>query len=118
MAREIKHVSIPDNITKQIAISLSISEDIIEKIITHQWQNIRKAIPLHSTIEISNLGVFHLRPRKVQKEIEKFLAIKNSLERKLLKDPFHSINIKKLEQVKGDLEYLLQKKQQIENEQV
>ena len=59
-----------------MAISMVISEQVIDQVITHQFNSADDATKTMNSIEISGFGKFVFNKPKAEKKIEKLLKIK------------------------------------------
>ena len=92
-------MSVKEWIIKRMAISLVISEKVIDNIITHQFDSANDALNLNDTIEISGFGKFYFNTKKADLHYAKLLAMKQAYEN-ILNDPLttdkkrHSTNLR------------------------
>jgi hypothetical protein len=92
-------MSVKEWIIKRMAISLVVSEKIIDSIITHQFDSANDALNLNDSIEISGFGKFYFNTKKANLYYAKLLAMKQAYEN-TLNDPLttdkkrHSTNLR------------------------
>lgn len=92
-------MSVKEWIIKRMAISLVISEKVIDSIITHQFDSANDALNLNDTIEISGFGKFYFNTKKANLHYVKLLAMKQAYDN-TLNDPLttdkkrHSTNLR------------------------
>lgn len=101
------NISDQDLITRKVSIQLNISEDIIQKIISYEKRSVKEALYKCNSVEMSNFGTFYIRNKMILKEIERRTKIKNILvERISAEEPNKESNIKKLEGLLKEIDYL------------
>ena len=63
-----------DLLTRKLSHKLIVSEALIDKLITFQWKETRAALEDETitSVEITNLGSFLIRERKLKRDIHKF----------------------------------------------
>lgn len=105
--------NILEQIEKETAEALNLSESIIEAIIKHKWKSINEATYLYSTIEDAGLGKFYVRKKAVIKRLEKVERILHASEEELLKEDLSDKKRKRhldiIRDVSAEKEYLLTK---------
>jgi len=79
-------MSVKEWIIKRMAISLVVSEKIIDSIITHQFDSANDALNLNDSIEISGFGKFYFNTKKAEKLFIKLNEMKQAYEN-TLNDP-------------------------------
>ncbi len=110
-------MTILELITRKVSVQTMIAEEIIDKVINHQWKSVKKALKTNNSVEITGLGTFLVRPYKLLKEIEKNKTMIEKLEEKLKSDhSYKSLTEERLAECKVSLELLLNKQMQLENE--
>jgi nucleoid DNA-binding protein len=67
-----------------MAISMVISEKIIDSVVTHQFDSANDALNVNSSVEISGFGKFYFNQKKALTQYNKLLAIKQAYENMLL----------------------------------
>ena len=88
---------------KKMAISMVVSEQVIDQVITHQFNSADDATKTMNSIEISGFGKFVFNKPKAEKKIEKLLKIKKAYEQQLAENTLPS---KKLDVIKSKLSNL------------
>ena len=78
-------MSLRDWITKKVAISTAIPENIIKRVIVHSYESSYEATKYNDSIEISGFGKFYYSKTKAEKEIEYCVKQKNTYEKRLQK---------------------------------
>ncbi len=79
-------MSVKEWIIKKMAISMVVSEKIIDSVITHQFDSANDALNVHKSVEISGFGKFYFNDKKAHAHYNKLLAIKKAYERMLTED--------------------------------
>lgn len=79
-------MSMKEWIIKKMAISMMVSEKIIDAVVTHQFDSANDAINLYKSVEISGFGKFLFNEKKALAQYNKLLAIKKAYERMLTQD--------------------------------
>lgn len=82
-------MSIKEFIIKRMAISLVVSEKIIDQVINHQFDSANDALNMNDTVEISGFGTFHFNKKKAETHYNKLLQMKQAYENTLA-DPLTS----------------------------
>tara|TARA_R110000868_G_scaffold185788_5_gene427816 strand:+ start:3041 stop:3382 length:342 start_codon:yes stop_codon:yes gene_type:complete len=67
-----------------MAISMVVSEKVIDSVVTHQFDSANDAVNIHKSVEISGFGKFYFNQKKAQGQYEKLIKIKQAYERMLL----------------------------------
>lgn len=97
-----------DSLEVRTAEALGIDLEIVEKIIKHKWRYTYDNIATSNSLEDSGLGRFKVRPKKIQRMIEKYERLLTFFSNQL-DDP----NITEQEELdriktrKGEVEYQL-----------
>ena len=110
-----------DLITRKLSHQLIISEDIIHKVISYQWKSAKKAMDTCLSIELTNLGTFHVRPKKVKSTIDKLNRhiLFHLKELETLTDDKKIINVNsKIEKIRFEINLLEEKLKQYEKTQL
>ena len=76
-------MSVKEFIIKRMAISLVVSEKIIDNVIQHQFDSANDALNTNDTIEISGFGKFFFNTKKANTHYNKLLAMKQAYENTL-----------------------------------
>lgn len=71
---------------KKMAISIVVSEKIINDVITHQFDSANDALNIHKSLEISGFGKFLFNQKKAEIQMAKYLSQKTMYENTLLED--------------------------------
>lgn len=88
-------VSVKDFLIRTLSIKMGINEDVIEPIVSHQFQSANEAMDLNKSVEISGFGKFIFNENKVLKKI-KNLSDKQKHFEEVMKDETKSaLEIKK-----------------------
>jgi nucleoid DNA-binding protein len=108
-------MSVRDWITKKVAMSTNIPENIIKRVISHNYDTAYEATKFNDSIEISGFGKFYYNKRKAEKEIEHCIKQKNTYEKRLQKgcstEKERQQAENKVEYYDKKLSYLLKKKE-------
>lgn len=100
-------------LTRKTSVTLNISEHIVDEVIAFQWREAHEASKNFSTIELSNMGYFRVRPGMLQRKIalhEKYVKyFEEKLSTTAPDDPDHYRITVKLNKNLSDLEYLRSK---------
>jgi hypothetical protein len=76
-------MSVKEFIIKRMAISLVVSEKVIDNVIQHQFDSANDALNTNDTIEISGFGKFFFNTKKANTHYNKLLAMKQAYENTL-----------------------------------
>ena len=76
-------MSVKEWIIKKLAISMVVSEKVIDSVITHQFDSANDALNLNNTVEISGFGEFVFNTKKAQLHYTKLLEMKQAYENTL-----------------------------------
>ena len=79
-------MSVKEFIIKRMAISLVVSEKVIDNVIQHQFDSANDALNTNDTVEISGFGKFFFNTKKANTHYNKLLAMKQAYEN-ILADP-------------------------------
>jgi len=66
-----------------MAISMVVSEKIIDQVVTHQFDSANDALNVNDSIEISGFGKFYFNRKKASLHYEKLLQIRQAYENTL-----------------------------------
>lgn len=111
----ISHSKLLTLLTRKTSVTLNISEQIVDEVITHQWKSAQDAVKRSNSIEISGLGKFVVRDKSVNSKYKTLLKNKEFLENKAEKlkseSNFKELEFieKKIKDIIEDIEYLKQK---------
>lgn len=106
-------------LTRKLSHKLILSDDIIDRVITFQWKSARAAIEDETitSVELTNLGTFSVRPGKLGRDIKKLQNTVAKLERELpscTDEKEIEKSNKKKRSAETTLEFLLKKQQAYE----
>lgn len=73
-------MSVKEYIIKKMAISMVISEKIIDQVVNHQFDSANDALSSNDTIEISGFGKFFFNTKKANTHYNRLLAMKQAYE--------------------------------------
>ena len=76
-------MSVKEFITKRMAISLVVSEKVIDQVVQHQFDSANDALNTNDTVEISGFGKFFFNTKKANTHYNKLLAMKQAYENTL-----------------------------------
>lgn len=62
--------TVKENIIKQLAVDMDISEDIISKVVSFQGEDSLIAVKTYNEVEYSGLGKFYLSQPKIKRRLE------------------------------------------------
>ena len=79
-------MSMKEWIIKKMAISMVVSEKIIDSVVTHQFDSANDAVNMYKSVEISGFGKFYFNEKKALAQYNKFLGIKSTYEKMMLED--------------------------------
>ena len=79
-------MSIKEWIIKKMAISMVVSEKVIDAVVVHQFDSANDAVNIHKSVEISGFGKFYFNQKKAQVQYDKYVRIKQSYENMLADD--------------------------------
>ena len=77
-------MSIKEWLIKKMAISIMVSEKVIDSVVTHQFDSANDAVNIYKSVEISGFGKFYFNQKKADAQYNKLLAIKKAYEKMLL----------------------------------
>jgi len=103
-------MSVREWITKKVALSSSIPENVIRHIISHQFDSAYNALNDNNSIEISGFGKFYYNKKKAETELKYYEDEKTAYEAQLISNETtekerHKIE-KQLRWIEGHLKYL------------
>jgi len=106
-------MSVREWITKKVAQETVVPENVIKRVISHQFDSAYEALDFNNSVEISGFGKFYYNTKKANKEIEIFKKKKDSY-RKFIEESVSENERyearEKLKWVEDKLETLLKKK--------
>ena len=73
-------MSVKEFITKRMAISLVVSEKVIDQVVQHQFDSANDALNTNDTVEISGFGKFFFNTKKANTHYNKLLEMKQAYE--------------------------------------
>ena len=73
-------MSVKEFIIKRMAISLVVSEKVIDNVIQHQFDSANDALNTNDTVEISGFGKFFFNTKKANTHYNKLLEMKQAYE--------------------------------------
>ena len=76
-------LSVKDYIIRKMSVKLMMSEDILQSIVSHQFQSAYEAMSKNKSLELSGFGKLHFNTPKAIKKMEKMLGQTESLKRQL-----------------------------------
>ncbi len=79
-------MSIKEWIIKKMAISMVVSEKVIDAVVVHQFDSANDALNVHDSVEISGFGKFYFNKKRAQTQYDKYVRIKQSYENMLTDD--------------------------------
>lgn len=108
-------MSIEDGFIKDTAQALEVKEDLVDRIIRHQWKTTKEATLTGTIIEISGLGRLQTRTKQVQNKIKVFTNYFNAATKELADldkdtDTRWYPTYKKVQGLEKDLNFLNNKK--------
>lgn len=62
-------------ITRKLSHQLLVTDDVIDAVMEFQWKSLKKAFKNNTTLELTGLGVFKMRPHRAKKEIVRYEKI-------------------------------------------
>ena len=112
-------LSVKDYIIRKLSVKMMTSEEILNAVVTHQFQSASEAMKTNKSIEISGFGKFYFNTKKAIKKLNTMIVQRGHLYNQLA-NPEVSEKKKQLAQIKIDsltqaIEYL---KPMLENETV
>jgi len=79
-------MSMKEWIIKKMAISMVVSEKIIDSVVTHQFDSANDAVNMYKSVEISGFGKFYFNDKKALAQYNKLLGIKSTYQKMMLED--------------------------------
>ena len=73
-------MSVKEFIIKRMAISLVVSEKVIDQVVQHQFDSANDALNTNDTVEISGFGKFFFNTKKANTHYNKLLEMKQAYE--------------------------------------
>lgn len=103
-------LSVKDFLIRTLAVKLLVSEKVIEKVVSHQFNEAHLALQKNDTVEISGFGKFYFNRKKAEKKMEKLLSKQRMFESKLAQEDISeqkkSSYTTKLANTLADIEFL------------
>ena len=100
-------LSVKDYIIRKMSVKLMMNEDVIQSVISHQFQSAYEAMPKNKSIELSGFGKFYFNMPKAIKKMEKMLGQTESLKRQLddpeCTDRRRDVALGKMERLANDI---------------
>lgn len=66
-------LSVKDYLVRKLAVSLMVSEKVIDAVVTHQFSEANDALSTNDSVEISGFGKFCFNKKKAMKRMEFWL---------------------------------------------
>lgn len=101
----LRGTNIRDQIVAQIAEDLKQPENVVDKVISHQFKHANKSMREHAEIEISGFGTFFQSQTKIKRRIAKLEPIRDILQAKTEEELQTHNYHKKLSNILLDLEF-------------
>lgn len=102
-----------DIFTKKTSELLSISEEIIHDVISHQWKYSRDKMSEGNSVELTGIGTFEVRPSAMRKrllKLDSFLrAYTKQLSKEEIDSPKYNTIQKKIGTVNEEINYINRK---------
>jgi hypothetical protein len=64
-------LSVKDWLIRRLAVKLMVSENVLDAVVTHQFQSANEALTTNKSVEISGFGKFFFNHKKVAKRLVK-----------------------------------------------
>jgi nucleoid DNA-binding protein len=96
-------MSVREWITKKVATGIMIPENIVRRVISHNYDSAYEAMKSNNSIEISGFGKFYFNAKKADKEIEHCIKQKNTLQKGLESSSLSEVERRKIEK---DVKYM------------
>lgn len=90
-----------DYLIRKTSNKLEIKEDIVDKVIKHQWAQAYKLANTKDQIEITGIGYWISSPAKIRYRLERVNHIKTALENRLLQSELTTISKERYERLLG-----------------
>lgn len=107
----ISHTKLLTLLTRKTSVTLNISEQIVDEVMTHQWKSAQEAVKKTNSIEISGLGKFSVREKTCSSKLKTLIKNKEFLIKKLstvdTDDSREMASVqKKIDDISEDIEFL------------
>lgn len=79
-------MSVREWITKKVATGIMIPENVIRRVIAHQFDSAYEALKDNNSIEISGFGKFYYNEKRAKTEIKLYEQEKATLEKRIVSD--------------------------------
>lgn len=96
-----KSMSLMDYLIRKTSNKLEIKEDIVEKVVRHQWALAYKVANTKEQIEITGIGYWVSSPSKIRHRIERLNNLKTHFEKHLLQSETTQISKDRYEKLLG-----------------
>jgi len=111
-------LSVKDYIVRKLAVKLMIKEEIINAVVSHQFQSANEALYKNSSVEISGFGKFYFNYKKAKKKLDVMMLQMEHLKRQLINpevtEKKKQLAVLKIEGLTNAIEYLKPKIDEIE----
>lgn len=74
-------LSLKDYLIRKLAVKMMMGEEVIQAVISHEFQSANEALLNNNSVEISGFGKFVFNEKKAHKMMEKFLSQKALFEK-------------------------------------
>jgi nucleoid DNA-binding protein len=101
----LRGTNIKDQLVQQVAEDLKQPENVVDKVITHQFKHANQAMKLYSQVEISGFGKFEQSQAKIKRRIQKKEEIRDALQKKTPEELLTNNYQRKLSGVLAELEF-------------
>jgi len=85
-------MSLMDYLIRKTSNKLEIKEEIVEKVVRHQWAQAYKVANTKEQIEITGIGYWSSSPAKIKHRLEKLNYLKASFEQHLLQSELNQLS--------------------------
>lgn len=68
------NMSVKDFIVRRMAVKLRISEEVLQKVVAHQFNSLNGAMQVHERIEISGFGTMMFSTRKAHRKMGRLMT--------------------------------------------
>jgi hypothetical protein len=90
-----------DYLIRKTSSKLEIKEDIVDKVIRHQWAQAYKSANTKDQIEVTGIGYWFSSPGKIKHRLERITQIKSALEARILQSDLTTISKERYERLLG-----------------
>lgn len=111
-------LSVKDYIIRKLAVKMMTKEEVINAVVSHQFQSANEALHKNSSVEISGFGKFYFNYKKAKKKLDVMMLQREHLKRQLtnpeITEKKKQLAVVKIDSLTAAIEYLKPKIDEIE----